>query len=107
MKHPPPFLASAATFAALAALSAPAQADLALAQSRNCMSCHAIDKKVVGPSFKDIATRYANDKGAADRLATKIVKGGGGAWGVVAMPANAQVTPEEAKKLAAWTLSQK
>ena len=72
-----------------------------------CTACHANDKKVVGPSFKDIATRYANDKGAADRLATKIVKGGGGAWGVVAMPANAQVTPEEAKKLAAWTLSQK
>ena len=93
--------------ALLSVLCAPAQADMALAQSRNCLSCHAIDKKVVGPAFKDIAARYANDKGAADRLTSKIVRGGGGSWGVVAMPANERVTAEEAKKLAAWVLSQK
>ncbi len=90
----------------LSVLCAPAQADMALAQSRNCLSCHAIDKKVVGPAFKDIAARYANDKGAADRLTSKIVRGGA-SWGVVAMPANERVTPEEAKKLVAWVLSQK
>lgn len=105
--QPTPLAALAILLANLTLLAAPAHADLALAQQRNCMSCHAIDKKVVGPAFKDIAARYANDKGAADRLATKIVKGGGGSWGVVAMPANAQVTPEEAKKLATWVLSQK
>lgn len=100
-------LSALAAAAALATLAAPAHADLALAQSRNCMSCHAVDKKVVGPAFKEVAARYANDKGAADRLAAKIQKGGGGSWGAVAMPANSQVSPEEAKKLATWVLSLK
>ena len=99
--------ATAAALALLASGSMPALADQALANSRNCMSCHAVERKVVGPSFKEIAARYANDKGAADRLAAKIVKGGGGTWGAVAMPANPQVTPDEAKRLAAWVLSQK
>ncbi len=90
-----------------AATAAPAHADQALATAKACMACHAMDKKVVGPSFKEIAARYANDKGAADRLAGKIVKGGGGNWGAVAMPANDQVTPEEAKRLATWVLSLK
>ena len=71
------------------------------------MSCHTVDKKLVGPAFKEVAARYASDKGAADRLAAKIVKGGGGNWGPVAMPANTQVSPDEAKKLAAWVLSLK
>ncbi len=88
-----------------ATLATPAQADQALATAKACMSCHSIDKKVVGPSFKEIAARYANDKAAADRLASKIVKGGGGNWGAVAMPANAQVTPDEAKRLSTWVLS--
>ena len=90
-----------------AGVTSPAFADQALASARNCMSCHAMERKVVGPSFKEIAARYANDKGAADRLAGKIVRGGGGAWGAVAMPANPQVTPDEAKRLAAWVLNQK
>jgi len=91
----------------IAGVTSPAFADPALANARNCMSCHAMERKVVGPSFKEIAARYANDKGAADRLASKIVRGGGGAWGAVAMPANPQVTPDEAKRLAAWVLAQK
>jgi cytochrome c len=71
------------------------------------MTCHAADKDVLGPSFRKIAVKYANDKGAADRLAVKIVKGGGGVWGTAVMPANPQVTEAEAKKLALWALSQK
>jgi cytochrome c len=90
-----------------AAASVPAMADLALATAKNCMACHAIDKKLVGPAYKDVAAKYANDKGAADKLAQKIMKGGSGVWGPVPMPANPQVNEAEAKKLAAWVLTQK
>jgi cytochrome c len=86
-------------------LAAPAFADLALATSKNCMSCHAVDRKVLGPSFKDIATKYKDDKAAADSLAAKIIKGGSGVWGPVPMPANNQVNEADAKKLAAWVLA--
>jgi cytochrome c len=92
---------------AAAAAVAPAMADQALATAKNCMACHAVDKKVVGPSYKDVASKYAGDKTAADKLAAKIVKGGSGVWGPVPMPANPQVNEAEAKKLAAWVLSQK
>lgn len=92
---------------AATAVAGPALADQALASAKNCMACHAMDKKLVGPSFKDIAAKYANDKTAADKLAVKIIKGGSGVWGPVPMPANAQVNEAEAKKLAAWVLSQK
>jgi cytochrome c len=93
--------------AVLAAASAPALADQALATAKNCMACHAIDKKLVGPAYKDVAAKYAGQKDAVDRLAAKIMKGGSGVWGPVPMPANAQVNDAEAKKLAAWVLSQK
>ena len=92
--------------AVLAAVSAPALADQALATAKNCMACHAIDKKLVGPAYKDVAAKYAGQKDAADRLAVKIMKGGSGVWGPVPMPANAQVNEAEAKKLASWVLSQ-
>lgn len=95
-----------ALFAA-ATLSAPAMADQALATSKNCMACHAVDKKLVGPAFKDVAKKYAGDKSAADKLADKVMKGGSGVWGPVPMPANPQVNAAEAHKLVAWVLSQK
>ena len=100
------FAVSAAALSA-GAFSAPVFADQALATSKNCMACHAVDKKLVGPSYKDVAGKYAADKGAVDRLAAKILKGGSGAWGAVPMPANTQVNEAEAKKLAAWVLSLK
>ena len=87
-----------------AGLAAPALADLQLAQSKNCMACHAVDKKVIGPAFKDVAAKYKDTKGAADMLASKILKGGSGVWGPVPMPANTQVSEADAKKLAAWVL---
>ena len=93
--------------AVLAAVSAPALADQALATAKNCMACHAIDKKLVGPAYKDVAAKYAGQKDAADRLAVKIMKGGSGVWGPVPMPANTQVNEAEAKQLAAWVLSLK
>lgn len=92
---------------ATASLSAPALADQALATAKNCMACHAVDKKLVGPAFKDVAKKYAGDKTAADKLAAKVIKGGSGTWGPVPMPANPQVNEAEAKKLVAWVLSQK
>ncbi|GAB4203987.1 MAG: c-type cytochrome [Tibeticola sp.] len=93
--------------AALAAVSAPAMADEALAKAKNCMACHATDKKLVGPAYKDVAKKYAGDAKAADMLAAKIRKGGSGVWGAVPMPANPQVNDADAKKLAAWVLSLK
>jgi len=83
-----------------------AQADEALAKAKNCMSCHAIDKKLVGPSYKDVAAKYKGDKGAVDKLAAKVKAGGKGAWGEIPMPPN-NVTDDEAKKLVTWVLSQK
>jgi cytochrome c len=90
-------------FAALAAM--PAMADQALATSKNCMACHATDKKLVGPAFKDVAAKYKGDKTAVDKLAAKVLKGGSGVWGPVPMPANTQVSEAEAKKLVTWILS--
>ena len=97
-----------ALFAAIcAAACVPAMADLALATSKNCMACHAIDKKLVGPAYKDVAAKYAGQKDAVDKLTSKIMKGGSGVWGPVPMPANTQVNEAEARKLATWVLSQK
>lgn len=93
--------------AAVAAVSAPAMADEALAKSKNCMACHAVDKKLVGPSYKDVAKKYAGDAKAAAMLAGKIQKGGSGVWGAIPMPANPQVNDADAKKLAAWVLGLK
>lgn len=83
-----------------------AHADQALAQSKGCLACHAVDKKIVGPAYKDVAAKYKGDKAAADKLATKIKAGGSGTWGPVPMPPQ-NVTPEESKKLVTWILSQK
>lgn len=85
--------------------TAPVLADQALATSKNCMSCHAVERKLLGPSFKEVAAKYKNDKGAVELLAAKIIKGGSGVWGPVPMPANTQVNAAEAKKLATWVLS--
>ncbi len=88
-------------------LAAPAMADEALAKSKNCMACHAVDKKLVGPAYKDIAKKYAGQADAQAKLADKVVKGGSGAWGAIPMPANPQVSADEAKKLVAWVLATK
>ncbi len=95
------------TLAMSLAVAAPAFADQALATSKNCMACHAVDKKLVGPSFKDVAAKYAGQAGAVDKLAGKIIKGGSGVWGPVPMPANAQVNDADAKALATWVMSLK
>ena len=93
--------------AAVAAVSAPAMADEALAKSKNCMACHAVDKKLVGPAYKDVAKKYAGQKDAEATLVSHVLKGSKDVWGPVPMPANANVTEAEAKKLVAWVLSLK
>ncbi len=98
---------SALVLALLVVAAAPAFADQALATAKNCMACHAVDKKLVGPAYKEVAKKYAGDKAAADKLAAKVMKGGSGVWGAIPMPANPQVNDAEAKKLVAWILSQK
>ena len=84
----------------------PVLADQALAQKKNCMACHAVDKKVVGPAYKDVAKKYDGQNVAA-KLATKVMKGGAGTWGAVPMPANPQVSQAEADTLVKWVLSLK
>ena len=88
-------------------LATSAMASKELAQAKNCLACHAMDSKVVGPGFKEVAAKYAGDKGAAVTLATKIIAGGSGVWGAIPMPANPQVKEADAKKLAAWILGLK
>jgi cytochrome c len=82
-----------------------AHASADLAKSKNCMACHAVDRKLVGPSFKDIAARYSSKDTA--QLAASIRKGGAGKWGPIPMPANPHVSDAEAAALAAWVLSHK
>ena len=77
-----------------------------LAKSKNCMACHAMDNKLVGPSFKDVAAKYAGQKDAEKPLVQKVIKGGGGVWGSIPMPPN-NVTEKEAQTLVKWILSQK
>ena len=91
--------------ALVAAASMPALASQDLANKKNCLACHATDKKLVGPSFKDVAGKYAAQKDAVDVLAQKVLKGGAGVWGPVPMPANAQVSEAEAKDLVRWILT--
>jgi cytochrome c len=91
-----------------AAASAKAQdAEQALAQSQNCMSCHSVSRNFMGPSFTNVAAKYANVPSARAILARKISEGGVGVWGVVPMPANTQLTPDQANALAGWILSLK
>nr|WP_082541592.1 MULTISPECIES: c-type cytochrome [unclassified Rhizobacter] len=93
---------------ALSALAAaPAFANPELAQKKNCMACHAVDKKLVGPAYKDVAAKYAGQKDAVDKLSQKVIKGGAGVWGAVPMPANTQVSDAEAKQLVTWILGLK
>ena len=76
-----------------------------LAKSRNCAACHAVDRKLIGPAYKDIAAKYASDKDAITRLTKKVREGGVGVWGQIPMPANPQVSEADAITLVTWLLS--
>jgi cytochrome c len=84
-----------------------ALANADLAKAKNCTACHAVDKKLIGPALNAIGAKYAADKDAVANLSTKVLKGGVGAWGNIAMPANPQVSPAEAEALVKWILTLK
>ena len=97
----------AAALAAGLLSSAPTFADEAMAKAKNCMACHTVNKKLVGPAYKEVAAKYAGQADAEAMLVTKVQKGGVGAWGKVPMPPNPQVNDAEAKALVHWVLSLK
>ncbi|MGI9047447.1 MAG: c-type cytochrome [Burkholderiales bacterium] len=77
----------------------------ALAQKNNCLACHDVDKKLVGPAYKEIAAKYKGDKTAEAKLTEKVKKGGVGVWGQIPMPPNPNVKDDEAKTLVQWVLA--
>jgi len=93
--------------AAAVSLALPASANEELAKKHACFACHATDKKLVGPSYKDVAAKYRNDKQAEAKLVEKVKKGGTGVWGQVPMPPNAAVPDADIRTLVKWILSQK
>jgi cytochrome c len=102
---------AAIALAGMLAISASAQAEsapgLALAQQQNCMSCHSVNRPFMGPALHDVATKYASRADAQTYLAHKIIDGSMGVWGQVPMPANTQLTPDQAAVLAGWILTLK
>ena len=91
----------------LALPGAPAFASEELAKKHACFACHTVDKKMVGPSYKDVAAKYRGDKGAEAKLVDKVKKGGAGVWGQVPMPPNAAAPDADIRALVKWVLSQK
>ena len=96
-------IAAALTVAAISTMAD----TLALAKANACLACHAIDRKVLGPAYKDVAAKYASRKDAVEYLTAKIKKGGAGVWGAIPMPAQPQLTDAQAKELANWVLTAK
>jgi cytochrome c len=102
MKYSLAVLAAAGLLVGAPAMAADGQA---LAQKHACMSCHQVDKKVVGPAFKEIAAKYKGDKTAEAKLIDKVKKGGSGAWGTIPMPPNPQVPDADVKAIVDWVLA--
>jgi len=94
---------TAALAVAAVAVALPARADEALAKKHNCLACHTVDKKLVGPAYKEIAKKYKGQNVAA-KLEQKVKKGGQGVWGPIPMPPNAAVPDADIKKLVDWVL---
>jgi cytochrome c len=92
---------------AVASVAFPAAASEELAKKHVCFACHTVDKKLVGPSYKDVAAKYRSDKAAAAKLAEKVKNGSQGVWGQVPMPPNATVPDADIKALLKWILAQK
>lgn len=89
----------------VSAHAAEASAGQTLAKKSGCFACHNVDKKVVGPSYKEVAAKYKNDKGAEAKLVSKVKAGGSGAWGDMPMPPNAHVKDEDIKTIVEWILT--
>ena len=100
-------ISTAAVMALGLVAGAQAQDATKLAQDKACLACHQIDKKLVGPSYKEVAKKYAADKGAEAKLVKKVREGGSGTWGQIPMPPNTGVNEKEAQILVKWILGQK
>ncbi len=96
--------ATVLTAAACITLAGMAQASEKLAQASGCMACHSIDKKLIGPSYKDVAAKYRGKKGAEAELIKKVKAGGKGVWGDIPMTPNAHVKDEDLKAIVQWIL---
>ena len=96
---------AAVLFSAGLLTAVPAEASIDLARKSNCLACHQVDKKVVGPAFQDISRKYAGTKEAAKILAAKVKSGGKGVWGPVAMPPSANVKDADIEVLVKWVLA--
>ena len=107
MKSMIPAIAAGALCAAMWTGSAAAASPDEMLKSSGCTACHAIDKKVVGPAYKDVAAKYRGQKGAEAKLAEKVKKGGSGVWGPVPMPPNAQLKDEDIHAMVKYVLSLK
>ena len=107
MKSIASFLAAAIAGATLLGTAGTAAANEELAKKSQCFACHAIDKKLVGPAYKDVANKYRGDATAPAKLFDKVKNGGSGVWGPVPMPPNATVKDEDIKTLVKWVLSMK
>src|ERR1700749_5064948 len=99
--------ALAGAIALTAAFALPASANQELAQKSGCMTCHGLDKKIIGPSYKDVAAKYQGNKTAEADLIKKVKGGSKGVWGDIPMPPNAHVSDADIKTLVQWVLSQK
>ena len=88
-------------------VSSPVLASPELARSKNCVACHHVERKMIGPAYKAVAERYAKDEAAVPKLSEKVIKGGAGNWGQTPMPPQANLTPADADILVKWILSQK
>ena len=97
-------VAALAAVAAVAAVPAPARASEELAKKHNCLACHTLDKKSVGPAYKEIAKKYKGQADAVATLSEKVKKGGQGVWGPVPMPPNAATPDADIKTLVEWLL---
>jgi cytochrome c len=98
-------LAVAALLAAKGAQAMDAAAAKALASKSACMGCHAVDRKLVGPSYKDVAAKHKGQADAVNKVAARIKSGGSGVYGPVPMPAQPNLKPEELNLLASWILA--
>jgi cytochrome c len=86
-------------------VATPAMANLELAKKSNCLACHMVDKKLVGPSYQDVAKKYKGQADAEAKLVAKVKAGGVGVWGNIPMPPNTAVKEDDIKTLVKWVLA--
>lgn len=100
-----PLIRASCVLTLLATLLGTAHANEALARKNDCVGCHSVASKLVGPAFKDVASKYAGQDAAAEQLQSSIRNGSAGKWGEIPMPAHPKLSAADAKKLVTWVLN--